>query len=239
MKKASRLYNLLLSAGIVVIFLLFMNIMAYLQIVMVFKTPFTLSALIIPNLIALIFASILLATRHYYQLSKKRLYYEKLAKTDPLTGTLNRYACEIIYELEQKKFSRTQHPFSLLLLDIDDFKSINDSFGHSIGDKVLKELTQLITQILREMDILCRWGGEEFVIILPHTDEAGAQMLTKKLLDTIASHTFPIEYHRLTVSIGIFTVTSKDESLLSAIEKADFALYQAKHAGKNCFKVAH
>ena len=232
----SKKQNFVISVGIVALFMLFMNIMAYVQIVVVFNLPYTPKSLIVPNLIALVFALILLANRHYYQLSKKRFFYEELAKTDALTGTHNRYACQILFNMQQKSFARTRKNFSLLIFDIDDFKQINDTLGHTVGDRVLKELSQLVIKQLREVDILCRWGGEEFIIILPETDTEGAQVLGKKLLKTINEHNFSIKNKKLTVSMGIYTLLSHKEPLLSAVEKADQALYEAKEAGKNCLR---
>lgn len=119
----------------------------------------------------------------------------------------------------------------MLMLDIDHFKAVNDSYGHRMGDEVLKRFAQVVKLSLRQQDLLGRYGGEEFVILLPATGLAGAEQLAEKVRTSVAVATFP-HAQPLSLSIGCVQVRS-GESLDAAIERADVCLYQAKRAGRN------
>lgn len=163
---------------------------------------------------------------------EKRL---KLAATrDPLTGALNRAGIEPYLEASLAGFHRSNHPMSLMLLDIDYFKSINDTFGHDIGDSVLSQLVSILRQLLRKTDRLARWGGEEFLVLLPDTDRDGAMMIAEKLRQIVERATFE---HRetLTVSLGVTTV-KPDDTIRTIVRRADDYLYQAKNEGRNRVK---
>nr|WP_254693651.1 GGDEF domain-containing protein [Shewanella sp. MEBiC00475] len=131
--------------------------------------------------------------------------------------------------------SPSLHPISIVIIDIDHFKRINDNHGHLVGDKVLCELAQLLQSKMRNDDLLTRWGGEEFVIILPNTSLADATELTERLRFYIAKQN--IQNMALTISLGVTQYCPKDNAH-SLLERADKALYQAKSQGRNCVAVA-
>lgn len=155
---------------------------------------------------------------------------EALVSIDALTGLKNRRFFQQRLLESLALFQRTQQTFSLLIIDIDHFKRINDTYGHPVGDFVLTNLAQLLQSLSREMDIAARYGGEEFVILLPNTDKENAMLTAERYRSKIESAAWG-EY-KVTVSIGAATVSQEDtdESLLN---KADQALYSSKKGGRN------
>jgi len=160
-----------------------------------------------------------------------------MAITDPLTGLYNR---RYFQELLKKEFSRVHRysiPLSILMLDIDHFKKINDKFGHQAGDSVLKEFASIITSsIRRDIDIVARWGGEEFIILLPQTTIDGAKETALRLLSKIDSFRFSAlpPTKNVTTSIGVVSTLSEEvDSIEKLIKLADNALYKAKELGRN------
>lgn len=162
------------------------------------------------------------------------------AFTDHLTGLRTRGYFEQQLELEIKRSARKQEAFALLMLDIDHFKQLNDSCGHSIGDQVLREIARVLTQDMREVDTVARYGGEEFVIILPETTEAEGQAVAERIRHAVEQALFLSDPQmvglaplRLTISIGVscFPEHAPDKRDLMAC--ADAALYAAKDQGRN------
>lgn len=146
------------------------------------------------------------------------------ANKDDLTGLWNRrYFYEKMAE-EIERFKRTKAPLSLAMIDIDDFKGINDSYGHVFGDKVLKQLAGIFQQNTRSIDTVARWGGEEFAIILPETSVGGATVFAERLRGVIEGYNFNC---RVTISIGVVSV-KEDMDIDSLVVLADNALYKAK-----------
>lgn len=160
----------------------------------------------------------------------------QLATTDPLTGLWNRRHLEEMLAAEVAKSRRYQTPLALLILDLDHFKSINDRHGHAAGDSVLKEATRLFKHELRETDLLARWGGEEFVVLVPHCSAAGAVALAEKLRLVVASHVFA-EVGSVTISVGASELKS-EESIDDWFRRVDGALYEAKSGGRNTVRLA-
>lgn len=160
---------------------------------------------------------------------------EKLSQTDPLTGVFNRYRFMEIMQQEIERAGRYKIPFSLLLLDLDHFKRVNDTHGHLVGDLVLKEISQQLQAEVRSVDAVGRFGGEEFVIILPSI--ANAEAIAQRICQHIASLDIPIPTGMLqvTVSIGIATYTPEDQSVEQVIRRADQGLYAAKAKGRNTY----
>jgi diguanylate cyclase (GGDEF)-like protein len=156
---------------------------------------------------------------------------EKRANFDGLTETLNRGAfLEIYPAIAKDKFF---YPLSLIIFDLDDFKGINDNFGHNTGDKVLRNVAMEAKKHLRRSDIIVRWGGEEFLVILPHTDLEGAKTVAEKLRQSLENLAIPeVKGRKITASFGI-TEILPGEKLEKAIARADEALYLAKRTGKN------
>ena len=159
---------------------------------------------------------------------------ERIASEDALTGVLNRREFDRRLTLQVKESVRYGVEFSLIYLDIDYFKQINDRFGHLTGDEVLKRFSTLISQRLRETDIFARIGGEEFAVILPHSDGVCAMDIAEVLRETIATQTFP-EVEHVTASFGVVQFQMSDSSS-SLMRKADKALYNAKSSGRNCVR---
>jgi diguanylate cyclase (GGDEF)-like protein len=152
------------------------------------------------------------------------------ARIDALTGLANRRALEEILAAEISRAHRFAHQLAVVLLDLDRFKEINDSFGHAAGDVMLRAVSRLLTSLARQGDTVVRWGGEEFVVVLPETDLAGAQRFAERLRRTIEAHA--VGDMRTSASCGVATMLPEDtvEELLGA---ADQALYQAKSNGRN------
>jgi len=170
-------------------------------------------------------------------IEKNKLYQEisQLALTDSLTGLYNRRALEEFGNHEVDRAIRFNSQLSALMLDIDHFKHINDTYGHLIGDEVLIQIAQRIRACLRDVDIQSRYGGEEFFILLPETDIHNAKIIAERLRRSIACQPFQTTSGDLTItaSIGICQVTKGNPYLQSLIRNADFALYQAKNSGRN------
>jgi diguanylate cyclase (GGDEF)-like protein/PAS domain S-box-containing protein len=168
-------------------------------------------------------------TVHIDITDKKRI--EALSNTDSLTGLANRHKLNEDLEYETKRSKRYQHPMSVIILDIDHFKSINDNHGHLIGDKTLAEIAKCIKENIRESDISGRWGGEEFLILCPNTSLEQAEFVAEKIRIAIDTHSFEDVKH-ITSSFGIaeYVINEPVEHL---IDRADKALYEAKRKGRN------
>lgn len=160
-----------------------------------------------------------------------------LARHDSLTGLFNRRALEELGQHEVKRQQRHREPLSVMLMDVDFFKSINDRFGHAVGDQVLQGLASLLQENLRDTDLLGRWGGEEFLCILPKTDLAEAEHSAHRMQSALAAAPMQADGDtvRLTVTCGIAAV---DTRLDEAIQRADQAMYRGKREGRNVIVVA-
>ena len=159
---------------------------------------------------------------------------EKAARIDPLTGLLNRRALMTRIKSEETRFLRNKRSFCLMMLDIDHFKRVNDTYGHDAGDYILKELSHLMAEKLRLQDVVGRWGGEEFMILLPETDISGASFAAEKLRIAIQNHEFLYHEHQLhiTASFGI-GVYNDEMTIDQCLKNADDKLYLAKKQGRN------
>ena len=167
-------------------------------------------------------------------ITKRVKVEEKLkqqAMIDPLTKIANRYQLEIYFNEFIARYQRDHHPFAILMFDIDHFKNINDEHGHLIGDEILKALSNFISQNIRSVDKLARWGGEEFILLLDGALEHEAMHIAEKLNKLIAV-TRLNDLYCITVSIGV-TVYRQNDTRQRAIERADMALYAAKDLGRN------
>ncbi len=156
---------------------------------------------------------------------------ERLANTDALTGIYNRHRAQRLLEQEYRRAQRYGRPLSLIMLDIDDFKKVNDSLGHQQGDKALKALARAIQPLVRDTDYFARWGGEEFLIICPETDLEGARELAERLRGRVASRAL-LPSRTLTISVGVTTYRQED-TLDELLSRVDRALYHSKQQGKN------
>jgi len=161
---------------------------------------------------------------------------QNLAITDPLTGLYNIRHFFKLAEIEVSKLKRHKKTCSCLMIDIDYFKNINDTYGHIVGDKVLIEVGKRIKQGIRDYDILARYGGEEFIILLPETDLENAIAVAERIRKNIASSEIEINDEvkiPVTVSIGVASANGNDIILDELIKKADRALYITKNSGRN------
>lgn len=177
-----------------------------------------------------------LMTTLVYPMRNALRYHEALAAAfrDPLTGAGNRVALDKTLTREIELAKRHAQELSILMLDLDHFKQINDEFGHSMGDRVLQATAACMTRCIRQTDMCFRYGGEEFLILLSNAEHAGALRIAERIRQSICSLDFAAEKAELqvTASIGCATM-SLDDTMVSLVHRADKALYQAKHAGRN------
>jgi len=169
-----------------------------------------------------------------HMLESKNKEYEMKASIDPLTGLYNRYKFSELYLLAYKTMTQRYNAMSLIMMDIDFFKKINDTYGHNIGDVALEKISKTLLESLRDIDIICRWGGEEFVILLPTVNIQNAFTIAQKLRTNIEKLNIELVGH-ITASFGISNVKEGD-TMQSVIDRADKALYLAKNSGRNCVK---
>lgn len=151
------------------------------------------------------------------------------AQTDALTGAVNRRGIMLQLDQLHARAAQGEHVYVVLMLDIDHFKSVNDTYGHAGGDQVLKRVAQNLHEGLRVGDVVARWGGEEFCVLLPRTRLAEGQSLAERITQQIATGGTP----RVTVSIGVAEAHAQVENVEEVIRRADAALYRAKEAGRN------
>ena len=168
-------------------------------------------------------------------LEDKNKEYETKASTDPLTGLYNRYKFSELYLSSYTAMTQRHYDMSLILLDIDFFKKVNDNYGHNMGDQVLIQVSHALLKILRNIDIVCRWGGEEFALLLPHVTIERAEVIANNLRAKIELAHFP-EVNNITCSFGVASYKVGD-SVDNITQRADIALYDAKDGGRNrvCF----
>lgn len=171
----------------------------------------------------------------------QRNQFMRQAQRDGLTGIFNRQTGQDLAENELVQALSNHHHFSVLVLDLDLFKSINDRFGHATGDWTLKKVTQVIQDIIRPSDIFCRLGGEEFVLYLPNTDEKTAFKLAESIRKEVEHINTKYSGHNfsITLSVGVSSLTGDDLSIDPLLSRADIALYKCKHQGRNKVLVYH
>jgi diguanylate cyclase (GGDEF)-like protein len=169
---------------------------------------------------------------------------QKLAITDSLTGYLNRRGFDEVSTRELERANRFGRPLSVIMIDIDNFKDINDTYGHVIGDRVLQQLAGRLQTSLRDVDVLGRYGGDEFIVLLPEADVEMASAVAERIriefyqplsLGKILSMESPL---LVSASFGVAELTAEIQDIGSLIEKADSAAYQAKQKGRNLVEVA-
>jgi len=160
------------------------------------------------------------------------------AETDVLTGLYNRKVIEERFEVEIEKADQLGYPIAVLMADLDHFKKVNDSFGHPIGDEVLKIFAKILKESVRTSDIAARYGGEEFVIVLPETSAdyaiKVAQRISSEFTKTVRRELAALQGHTCTVSVGVADYPTCSEKKYGLISAADLALFKAKQNGRNC-----
>ncbi|OGQ28429.1 MAG: hypothetical protein A3D29_04205, partial [Deltaproteobacteria bacterium RIFCSPHIGHO2_02_FULL_42_44] len=174
--------------------------------------------------------------RLFEDISKEKDKMTTLAITDSLTRLYNH---NFFYRRLDEEFSRSvryETPLSVIMIDLDNFKKINDTYGHRVGDLVLKEIADIIKKLVRKTDIVARYGGEEFAVILPHTNLKGAEEEAERIREAVSSHAYAgLAREILTMSLGVASYPCENSVLNSGdlVNLADTALYEAKRAGKN------
>ena len=160
---------------------------------------------------------------------------EGTATSDQLTGVANRRALYEAAELEFARYARKPRNISLLILDIDHFKKINDTYGHPVGDKVIRNLAMVMLKSVRSIDVVARFGGEEFAVLLPSTDIDMAHVIGERIRRNVEAELINIGEHQLSyrVSVGVAGVELGISGIEAMIEAADDAMYEAKHQGRN------
>jgi len=174
---------------------------------------------------------------HYIKLKKLNLQLQILSTTDKLTGLYNRVKMDAVLIEKKAELDRYNHSFSLILLDIDFFKQINDKYGHVSGDRILIAFAELLKSNIRATDFVARWGGEEFLILCPNTNAIDAMELAQKLLKSVKQHDFS-EVEDLSFSAGVFEFT-RHTDIEDALKNVDKALYLSKECGRNQVTVYH
>ncbi|MFW6052994.1 MAG: diguanylate cyclase [Desulfosalsimonas sp.] len=155
----------------------------------------------------------------------------ELSRSDVLTGCFNRRGGVGCLDYELERVERVEAPLVIIMFDVDNFKSINDNYGHDKGDQVLQEIAKVVMENMRDIDILIRWGGEEFLIVAPDTDVQSAEILTGRLRKMVAEHEFSVP-GKITASFGIAQY-QKGDHRDSLIDRADYCMYLAKQKGRN------
>lgn len=165
------------------------------------------------------------------QLSSQNAQLESLYNRDPLTGLWNRYRIEEFLAVDLDRFARKQESFAVLMIDIDDFKKVNDTYGHLEGDRVLVEISRLLSANTRAGDLVGRWGGEEFILLAAEPEHKPAEQFANKIVALVNEHDFQLK-SSLSISIG-FTLCREGDNANSLVDRADKGLYFAKSHGKN------
>jgi diguanylate cyclase len=175
-----------------------------------------------------------------YEVESERRKAEQLSLKDPLTGLANRRHFFAVAAKEFERKNRHRHSLTVMLLDIDHFKNVNDTYGHGVGDQVLQKVADTITGTIRSSDLACRFGGEEFAVLLPETDREAAIRLGERLLRNIEQGGFATDKGAIFISasMGIAALAEEEEASSNLLlERADQMLYQAKNAGRNQLRV--
>lgn len=156
----------------------------------------------------------------------------RLAREDSLTGLLNRRGFDELAQRELQRSFRTGEPLSLVMADIDEFKQVNDRYGHAIGDEILSQIARRMKLAVRDLDVLCRWGGEEFVFLLPRTAPAGARQIVERVREQIRANPFDTSAGSFPVTLT-FGIVAVESDLDEAIDRADREMYRGKSAGRD------
>ena len=190
-------------------------------------------AVVAPLVIAPVAGFTNISLSYRLELANKRL--QALSETDSLTQTLNRRKFMEVAERELALAERHCYPTSVVLIDFDDFKQVNDRHGHAVGDHALVATIDVMKAMIRESDILARFGGEEFILLLPHTVREGAHSLAQRMLEKVAASTieFGESHLTITLSAGVITCETSRTPLDVMMSRADELLYESKQNGRN------
>ncbi len=186
------------------------------------------------NLLGTIFVLSALTVVYVRLIDSAEARLHELATTDALTGLMNRRSILDAIAREQALRQRKPHHLSLILVDIDHFKKINDTHGHATGDTALKAVAGILRKCTRDMDYVARWGGEEFLVVQPYADKVQSQMAAERLRAAVEAESLPGDGQaiRLTITLGL-TELGTEEQMDQGLQRADAALYEGKHKGRN------
>ncbi|MEJ2441196.1 MAG: GGDEF domain-containing protein [Gammaproteobacteria bacterium] len=171
--------------------------------------------------------------RAYEQLRQNEIHIRELMLTDPLTGVPNRRHLDNRLAMELSRQTRYGQPLAIIMTDIDLFKRVNDSYGHAMGDKVLRDFAACLQENIRESDFLARFGGEEFVLLLPNSTEKEAQTMAERMRSAVKALHFEIPSLHITSSFGV-TLTRQGEDMSAVLDRVDKAMYMSKTRGRDC-----
>jgi len=193
----------------------------------------TMFILLVLNVLVIGFSYYLIALSIYQ--TKRHQQLELTSRTDSLTGLYNRLHMERCIQEEYEQYQRIGTEFSLIIIDIDFFKMINDTYGHAAGDCVIKSVSEDLRKNVRESDTVARWGGDEFLLLLPKTNAKNAEGLAEKINKIVANNRYSYgdETLAVTLTLGVAVIMSGD-TVASIIKKADLVMYQGKRASRNC-----
>lgn len=181
-------------------------------------------------------AAVVIDNAHLYEETQAFCYL------DSLTRTFNHPSFQLMLEREFERAQRYERPLSLIVIDIDEFKSYNDQYGHTAGEKAIRSISELICKQSRSSDVNCRYGGDEFAVFLPESSAANARNFAEKIRESVDSHYFPGKVgdmgEHLTVSVGIASFPEDAQTHVVLIDKAEAALFEAKFSGKNKISTA-
>lgn len=186
------------------------------------------------NVLGTVLILIFLAAYYHYLISKAEANLRAMATTDPLTQLINRRAVIEAIREEERRVQRANTQMSFVLCDLDHFKLVNDTYGHDAGDEVLKAVSRVLSDGVREVDHLARWGGEEFLLVLPGAGTQEAELVAERLRQRIEALRVKVGHQELHISMT-FGVSARHpgETSENSISRADQALYEGKHAGRN------
>ena len=195
--------------------------------------PRILNALML-NIVLALGITLLVAGIGWFTIRGYHVQLEEMATTDSLTGTASRQVFGILFDHDTRAAKRNRTPVTLLSVDIDGFKEVNDSHGHEAGDAVLRMVASTVHEHIRDADTICRWGGDEFVVLLNRCDSVDGQRIGEKIRSAVADRIVRRGDHemRATVSVGV-AQWRPGEDLVSVNARCDAALYEAKRAGRD------
>lgn len=197
-----------------------------------------LTSLCSVNVAAVIFGVGIVSLKTLYVVLKEKAMLANLATTDKLTGLYNRHGFMALVAQEIDARAPRIDTLSILVLDVDLFKEVNDQYGHQCGDYVLSTLSKVMRAVLRKHEMIARWGGDEFIVLLPDTDKTELAALAERLRLAVAETAFDYNNHHISISVSIGGTTYQPgDSFESLASRADRALYKGKHAGRNVFNM--
>lgn len=201
----------------------------------ILRNSFMIAFIILLNIIFVFFTRYRLKTQAHNKLEEAHIKLAEIARSDPLTKLSNRRDMREKIEYETNRFERSHKPFTILMGDIDFFKAVNDKYGHDCGDYVLKEIARIFQSSVRKQDVVGRWGGEEFMLMLPETNLEGGRIVAEKIREKIEKFEFIYQNYKilLTITLGV-SIYNTTINIDECIKKTDQALYKGKKKGRNC-----